>query len=107
MNLKYIGIGAGWLVVIVGLFFFMTKHDTTSVAANTTSTTNNTANTNTTMDTSKLVIQDEVVGTGDEAKAGNMVTVHYVGSLTNGTMFDASRNHGNDGFEFALGAGQA
>jgi FKBP-type peptidyl-prolyl cis-trans isomerase len=53
-----------------------------------------------------MKVVDEVVGTGDEAKKGTSVTVHYVGTLTNGTVFDASRNHGNDGFTFALGAGQ-
>ena len=58
------------------------------------------------MDTAQLIIEDEVVGTGAEAKAGDMVTVHYVGSLIDGTMFDASRNHGDKGFSFALGAGQ-
>ena len=64
------------------------------------------ANTNTSMDTSKLIIEDEVIGKGEEAKAGMKVTVHYVGTLTDGTMFDASRKHGNQGFTFALGAGQ-
>jgi peptidylprolyl isomerase/FKBP-type peptidyl-prolyl cis-trans isomerase FkpA len=63
-------------------------------------------NTNTSMDTSKLIIEDEVIGKGEEAKAGMKVTVHYVGILTDGTMFDASRKHGNQGFTFALGAGQ-
>ncbi len=58
------------------------------------------------MDTTKLIIEDIVVGEGDVAKAGNMVTVHYIGTLTNGTMFDASRNHGDKGFSFTLGAGQ-
>ena len=58
------------------------------------------------MDTTKLVIEDEVVGTGAEAKAGENVTVHYVGTLTDGTVFDASRNHGDTGFTFTLGAGQ-
>ena len=54
----------------------------------------------------ELKIEDSVVGGGTEAKAGDSVTVHYVGSLTNGTVFDASKNHGNDGFTFTLGAGQ-
>ncbi len=58
------------------------------------------------MDTTQLIIEDEVVGTGAEAKAGNDVTVHYLGTLTDGTMFDASRNHGDAGFTFTLGAGQ-
>jgi FKBP-type peptidyl-prolyl cis-trans isomerase len=54
----------------------------------------------------KLIIEDVMVGDGDEAKSGNTVTVQYAGTLTNGKMFDASRNHGNKGFSFKLGAGQ-
>ena len=52
-----------------------------------------------------LDIQDLKVGNGDEAVAGKTVTVHYVGTLTNGTKFDSSRDRGQ-GFKFKLGAGQ-
>ena len=48
---------------------------------------------------------DEVVGTGPEAKAGQQVTVHYTGKLTNGTKFDSSKDHGQP-FKFRLGGGQ-
>lgn len=58
------------------------------------------------MEVTKLSIEDEKVGTGVEAKSGDVVTVHYVGTLMDGTMFDASRNHGDAGFTFTLGAGQ-
>ena len=52
-----------------------------------------------------LKIEDTKVGTGAEAKAGKPVTVHYVGTLTNGSKFDSSRDR-NEGFAFTLGAGQ-
>lgn len=52
-----------------------------------------------------LKIEDVKVGTGAEAKAGKMVTVHYVGTLTDGKKFDSSRDRGQ-GFTFALGGGQ-
>lgn len=54
----------------------------------------------------ELLIEDELVGDGEVATPGSFVTVHYVGSLTNGTMFDASRNHGDGGFTFTLGDGR-
>jgi len=53
----------------------------------------------------ELLIEEIQVGTGAEAKAGNKVSVHYVGTLTNGTKFDSSRDRGKP-FEFGLGAGQ-
>ena len=53
----------------------------------------------------KLVSQDLVVGKGAEAKTGDTVTVHYVGTLTDGKEFDASKKHGKP-FTFPLGGGQ-
>lgn len=55
--------------------------------------------------TDKLQIEDLKVGTGAEAVAGKQVTVHYVGTLTDGSKFDSSRDRGK-GFDFRLGAGQ-
>jgi len=48
--------------------------------------------------------KDLVVGKGPEAKAGDQISVHYVGTLTDGKEFDASRKHGKP-FEFQLGRG--
>lgn len=53
----------------------------------------------------KLVTTDAKVGKGAEAKAGNTVKVHYVGTLTDGKEFDSSRKRGEP-FEFKLGAGR-
>jgi FKBP-type peptidyl-prolyl cis-trans isomerase len=53
----------------------------------------------------ELIIEDLREGTGPEARAGQMVVVHYVGTLTNGNKFDSSRDRG-EGFKFALGGGQ-
>ncbi len=54
---------------------------------------------------SGLEFIDVVPGTGDEARAGQQVTVHYTGWLTDGTKFDSSRDRG-DPFQFGLGRGQ-
>jgi FKBP-type peptidyl-prolyl cis-trans isomerase FkpA len=54
---------------------------------------------------SQLQIEDLRVGSGAEATQGKSVTVHYVGTLTNGNKFDSSRDRGQ-GFSFRLGAGQ-
>ena len=44
-------------------------------------------------------------GTGDEAKVGQVVEVHYTGWLKDGTKFDSSKDR-NKPFEFPLGAGR-
>jgi len=54
---------------------------------------------------SGLKYEDIKVGTGAEAKAGQVVVVHYTGWLTNGTKFDSSKDR-NEPFEFPLGGGQ-
>jgi FKBP-type peptidyl-prolyl cis-trans isomerase FkpA len=48
--------------------------------------------------------EDLVVGAGDEAKTGKTVSVHYTGTLTDGSKFDSSLDRGRP-FEFKLGAG--
>ncbi|MBI5497910.1 MAG: FKBP-type peptidyl-prolyl cis-trans isomerase [Deltaproteobacteria bacterium] len=52
-----------------------------------------------------LKIEELKAGTGPEAKAGKPVSVHYVGTLTNGSKFDSSRDRGEP-FAFRLGAGE-
>src|SRR5271165_257376 len=52
-----------------------------------------------------LLIDTIKAGTGAEAKTGQRVTVHYVGTLTDGSKFDSSRDRGK-GFCFTLGKGE-
>ena len=52
---------------------------------------------------SGLVIEETSAGSGDEAQAGQHVTVHYTGWLTDGTKFDSSKDR-DEPFDFPLGA---
>jgi FKBP-type peptidyl-prolyl cis-trans isomerase len=58
-------------------------------------------NTNT---TNELQIIDSVIGTGTEVQAGNTVSIHYTGTLEDGTKFDSSVDR-NEPFEAPIGVG--
>lgn len=107
------GIAVALALAVVAYFFFFSgssllrsvvspSEATTTAAQTTTQTTSMTQPTQVT----QLQMKDETLGTGAIAAAGDTVTVNYVGALTNGTIFDASANHGTGGFTFKLGAGQ-
>ncbi|MEX0270861.1 FKBP-type peptidyl-prolyl cis-trans isomerase [Leptolyngbyaceae cyanobacterium UHCC 1019] len=54
---------------------------------------------------SGLKYLDLVEGTGADPVKGQTVSVHYIGTLEDGTKFDSSRDRGAP-FKFKLGAGQ-
>tara|TARA_B100000575_G_C22884451_1_gene515081 strand:+ start:276 stop:692 length:417 start_codon:yes stop_codon:yes gene_type:complete len=52
-----------------------------------------------------LVIEDIVIGAGEEAKDFNKVIVNYTGKLEDGSIFDSSLKPGRSPFTFTLGSG--
>lgn len=59
----------------------------------------------TTTTPSGLIIEEVLVGEGDAAAAGQNVTVHYTGWLTDGKKFDSSKDR-DDPFAFPLAGGR-
>lgn len=81
-----------------GLINFVNKKEVLPVVENQETVENNSMQ-------EELKIEDLVVGTGAEAVSGMLVSVHYTGTLTDGTKFDSSKDRGTP-FEFNLGSGQ-
>lgn len=53
----------------------------------------------------ELKIEDTVVGTGPVVESGDTVTIHYRGTLTDGTQFDSSYDRGQP-FTTQIGVGR-
>ncbi len=56
--------------------------------------------------TDKLQIVDEKIGSGSAVKKGDTVEINYVGTLTNGQVFDSTALHNNGPFTTQIGVGQ-
>ena len=113
MQSKYYPLSGGILVAVVALFLIwqqiiVKKNSTNNEELGTTSE-NLSINLNNDMENQSIEEEElkiEVLqqGTGQEAKNGDAVSVHYTGYLTNGQVFDSSIGRGEP-FSFTLGAG--
>ena len=94
-------------VVVVGVFFYLLPMQTKTDMDSGTQAFGNEAPAQgeSSVGANGLVIRDDVVGTGAEATAGALLTVNYVGTLSNGTKFDSSYDR-NQPFQFKLGEGR-
>jgi len=112
MKPTHTGIAVALALAVVTVFFILPESSIFGIGSPSGTipeVTTNIESPTTTMSTgsvSELQVTDEIVGTGAAAAAGDSVTVNYVGSLTDGKVFDASANHGTTGFTFTLGVGQ-
>lgn len=90
------------LAVIIGIAFLVVSYDPKSpqnISQNQLS-----VSPSTTM-IQELKIEDLTVGTGPEVKSGDTISIHYLGTLENGTKFDSSYDRKSP-FETQIGVGQ-
>ncbi len=92
------------LVIAISGIYFIVKNPKNNKASEVNPNTP-AANTPKTYEIQGMKIEVLKEGTGESSKNGARVTVHYVGTLENGTKFDSSIDRGTP-FSFALGAGQ-
>ena len=90
----------GILVLVVFAYFILGLN-----GSSTTQTSTQPSPQTLTSSTDTLQIQDEKIGTGSAVKKGDTVQINYVGTLENGTKFDASADHGGP-FSTQIGVGQ-
>lgn len=97
---EYIAVAVGIIFIFLffGGIFKMGGMQSTAPGAVTSGTSNG-------VTINQLMIEDVRIGTGAEAKKGDVVHVHYTGILTNGELFDSSIPTGQP-ISFTLGEGR-
>jgi len=101
------------LIIIVSIFlFFSNKKKGSELTASITNPITAEENKNTNVENKNMIqmengLKIEILkeGTGEGTKNGDTVTVHYTGTLQDGTKFDSSLDR-NQPFSFILGIGQ-
>lgn len=93
-----VGVAVAVALAVVGYFFIGANPFGTDMLSD------QPATTSALNDVTQLVVQDETVGTGVEARVGDTVSVNYTGKLQDGTVFDTSV--GKAPIKFILGAGK-
>ena len=93
------------IIVIVGIYFLVRPEGTVSQDQQPVQTQPEDQNKQNSNSYNIQGMKIEIVkeGTGEGAKAGDLVTVNYTGTLLDGTKFDSSLNPGRTPFEFTLG----
>lgn len=106
-NIEWVAVAIA--VVFVGYTLFggsiMSLFQKNSMNANSSAAAANASTNPTSNPSNGVVIKDIVAGTGPEVKAGQILTVNYVLSLSDGTVIQNSKDSGAP-FKFILGAGQ-
>ncbi len=101
-----IAVGVALVVVLGALFFGSYVFRGGSAAPAQTTNGPSTAGNANNGGSSGLLIQDIKPGAGASVKAGDTVSVNYVGALPDGTVFDSSSAHGGQPLTFTVGSGQ-
>lgn len=101
------------LVMIAGILFFIFRNKNTDISNQTQDLNSQIVSTPTpesnqassSVQPTGLQIEDIKLGEGKEVKAGDTITMHYKGTLLNGTKFDNSYDRGKP-FETKIGVGE-
>lgn len=93
------------LILAVGVYYLISNKNTTLVDNEINLVDEEKEEMNTVQDFDEFTFNTITPGTGAEAVLGNKVSVHYEGTLIDGTKFDSSYDRGTP-FEFILGGGE-